>query len=354
MYLVKGFIFSVVLLAVLFSGCNSKKNNNSGPRARQGGPLVVEGFIAEPHSVLDNIEVPGSLLPAEETQIRAEVTGRVVRLNIQEGAMVEKGALLVKLFDEDLQAQLKKLNVQLEIARKTEERLKDLLEIQGISQQEYDLSELQVRNLQADIESTQIAISKTEIRAPYRGLLGLRYISLGAFLSPNEVVTTLRKIDDLKLEFAVPEKYAKDIKRGSRIRFRVDGGVQQHTATVLATESGVDEATRTLRVRALVNSKNNELVPGIFARVSLQLGGDDNALMIPTQSVIPQARNKQVILFKKDSAYFTIVETGIRDSSFVQITKGIKPGDTVVTTGLMAIRPNSKIRIGKVTRYTGK
>lgn len=347
---VNSHIALIVVLAL--TSCENKKAPVQTAN-RNMGPMVVDGFLVTPQSISDNIEVPGSLLPAEETQIRTEVSGRVVRLNIQEGTTVKQGELLVKLFDQDLQANLKKLQVQLEIANKNEERMRDLLAINGISQQDYDLSKLNVENLKADIESTRIAISKTEIRAPYQGKVGLRNVSLGSYLSPSEIVTTIRQVDQLKLEFAVPEKYAKDVQAGNKVTFRVDGGNRDHIASVMATESGVDQTTRTLRIRALVTS-NAELVPGVFAKVFLQLGNTSNAMLIPTQAVLPQIRNKQVIVLRKDSAFFSVVETGIRDSVYVQILSGIKPGDTVVTTGLMAIRPNAKIKIGSLSRYPAK
>lgn len=347
--------FAVIILVLTAAvSCQSKKTPLQANNNRSTGPMVVDGFLVTPQSISDKIEVPGSLMPAEETQIRTEVSGRVVRLNVQEGTTVKQGELLLKLFDQDLQANLKKLQVQLEIAKKNEERLRELLAINGISQQDYDLSKLDVENLKADIESTQIAISKTEIRAPYTGRVGLRNVSLGTYLSPSDIVTTIRQVDQLKLEFAVPEKYAKDVRAGSKVTFRVDGGNQDHMASVIATESGVDQTTRTLRIRALVTSNHNELVPGVFAKVFLQLGSSANAMLIPTQAVLPQIRNKQVIIIRKDSALFSVVETGIRDSVYVQILNGIKPGDTVVTTGLMAIRPNAKIKIGTLSRYQSK
>jgi membrane fusion protein (multidrug efflux system) len=345
------FIFFIAI-ATLFS-CGSKKEKAPAGNAaqRQSGPLVVEGFVVRPRAVSDNIEVPGSLLPSEETQIRAEVSGRITKLNITEGSSVSKGQLLVKLFDEDLQAQLRKLEVQLQIANKTEERQRELLKISGISQQDYDLVALQVENLKADIQTVKIAIAKTEIRAPFQGKIGLRSVSLGSYLSPNDIVATVRQVDQLKLEFSIPEKYAKNIGAGSNVIFSVDGGKQDHRAKVIATESGVDQATRTLRVKGLVTEKHAELVPGVFAKVKLQLGKTDEALMIPTQAVIPQARNKQVILYKGDSISFAVVETGIRDSAYVQVINGLNEGDTIITTGLMAIRPKSKVKIGKVNSY---
>lgn len=343
----------LLIMLMVLAGCESKKGGQ-GPAGnggnRQRGPLLVDGFVVEQHELSENVEVPGSLLPAEETQIRAEVAGRVVQLNIPEGRIVKKGVVLVKLFDQDLQAQLKKLQVQLQIAEKTAERQKELLAINGISQQDYDLATLNVDNLTADIESVRIAISKTEIRAPYEGQVGLRNVSLGSYLGPTDIVTTLRDINQLKLEFFVPEKYAKTISQGYMVKFRVDGGHKDHVGTVLATEGNVNQTTRTLKIKAIVKGKDPELVPGVFAKVNLQLGQTSEALMIPTQAVIPTARNKQVIVLRGDTTVFRIVETGIRDSAYVQISSGLKRGDTVITTGLMAIRPSLKVKVGKLTR----
>lgn len=310
--------------------------------------MPVEAFVIKPGTISDDIEVPGSLRPFEETDIRPEVGGRIVEMNIREGGLVSKGTVLVKLFDEDLKAQLRKLRVQLEIKKKTEERNRELLKINGISQQEYDLSTLEVENLRADIESTEIAISKTEIRAPYTGVVGLRNISLGSYISPSDIVTTIRQVDQLKLEFAVPEKYAKEIGKGYLVKFRVDGGEKDHVASVIATENNVDQNTRTLQVRAVVREKNPELVPGVFAKVNLQLGKNSEALLVPTEAVLPNIRNKQVVLLRGDSVHFAVVETGLRDSAYVEIIHGVAAGDTVITTGLMAIRPTSKVKISNL------
>lgn len=340
----------LILIAVFLIGsCDSKKPGPVPGGGRSQGPIAVDGFIVSERSISENIEVPGSLLPFEETHMRAEVGGRIVELNIDEGLIVSKGTILVKLFDKDLQAQLRKLEVQLQIAEKSEERSNELLKIQGISQQDYDLSALNVENLRADIEATRIAISKTEIRAPYTGKVGLRNVSLGAYIAPNDVITVIRQVDKLKLEFSIPEKYAKEITPGYAIRFQVDGGGGNHMAKVLATENSVDQNTRTLKVRALVDAKHPELIPGVFAKVNLQLGKDEKALMVPTQSVIPTARNKQVIVVRGDSVLYSVVETGVRDSVFVHVTSGLSVGDTVVTTGLMAIRPESKIKVSRLT-----
>ena len=355
MQLGRNFIVLLIAMGSLFSACETKKDEKaSGQGQRSKGPLVVEGFVVNKSAVSEDVEVPGTLLPAEETQIRAEVSGRIITLNVPEGTVVPKGFLLVKLFDQDLQAQLRKLEVQLQIAIKTVQRQRELLAINDISQQDFELSALNVDNLKADIQSTKISISKTEIRAPYEGQIGLRNVSLGAYLSTADIITNLREVKHLKLEFSIPEKYAKNIAKGYKVKFAVDGGKKEHQAVVLATEGNVEQNTRTLKIRAVVSEIDNELVPGVFAKVNLQMGMDTGALMIPSQAIIPQARNKQVIVLRKDSAQFTVVETGIRDSAYVQIIKGLHAGDTVITTGLMAIRPNGKIKISTVNRLPKK
>jgi membrane fusion protein (multidrug efflux system) len=340
----------VLVIGILVVACGKKDAAPPTGQARQMQVPQVDGFIVRPQSISDRIEVPGTLLPGEQTQIRSEVSGRVVQLNIKEGTLVQKGTLLVKLFDGDLQNQLKKLQVQLEIAETTEKRQAELLKINGISQQDYDLVKLNVRTLEVDMEATRIAIVRTEIRAPYTGQLGLRNISLGAYISPTDIITTLRQVNELKLEFSVPEKYAKEIRKGDKITFRVDGGQRDHTAVVMATENSVEQTTRTLRIRALVDKIDQELVPGVFARVNLQLGKTADALLVPTQALISTARNKQVAVLKKDSVIFNIVETGARDSVFVQVTNGLKAGDTIVTTGLMVLKPNSKVKVVRVNK----
>jgi membrane fusion protein, multidrug efflux system len=240
------------------------------------------------------------------------------------------------------------LEVHLKIAAKTAERQKELLTINGISQQEYDLSELQVSNLRADIELTKVNISKTEIRAPYAGRLGLKNLSNGAYVTPTSLITTINQVSQLKMEFSVSEKYSEDMRKGRVVNFTIAGTDTRFGASILATESNIEANTRTLKVRTVVQGKHALLVPGAFAKVSLQLGKNDQSLIVPSQAVIPQARNKRVIVYKEGKPNFVVVTTGIRDSSYVQVLDGINKGDTIITTALLAIRPESKIRLTKV------
>jgi membrane fusion protein (multidrug efflux system) len=344
----KRWIISGLVLSLLVTACKEQKKDEAPRRNRGGGPIQAEGFVVRTTSLSENIEVPGTLLPFEVTEIRSEISGRVVRLNIPEGSSVQKGALLVKLFDDDLQAQLQKLQVQLQIAQKTAERYRELLKISGVSQQELDLSELEVNNLKADIELVKVSITKTEIRAPFNGRIGLRSISLGAYITPTNLITTISQVGQLKMQFSVPEKYSADMRKGRTIDFTVSGNDKKFKASILATATLIEENTRTLQVLTVITGSNPLLVAGSSAKVSLRLGQNDQAVIVPTQAIIPQARNKQVVVYRNGSVNFETVVTGIRDSTFVQIMEGVKKGDTIVTTALLSIQPESKIQLTKV------
>ena len=331
------------------TACGGKKKDDAKEKAAAKPQAIrVDGYVVKPQPFQENIEVPGSIVAFEVAEIHPEVSGRIVQLNVAEGKYVGRGTLLAKLYDGDLRAQLNKLQIQLSLAQKTEERQAQLLKIQGISQQDYDISLLQVNSLRADIGILQTSIQKTEIRAPFSGKLGLKNISIGAYVSPASVIAVINQTDKLKLDFTIPEKYIDQITTGQQVTFTFEGSKKQLAARVIATESNITETTRSLTVRAQVVGTDPAILPGSFAKVQLSFDPDPNAILIPTQAVLPQARGKKVIVYKSGTAIFADVTTGVRDSSRVQILDGLKAGDTVVVTGLLSVRPEGKIQIGKI------
>ncbi|MBL7973381.1 MAG: efflux RND transporter periplasmic adaptor subunit [Candidatus Kapabacteria bacterium] len=317
-------------------------------QTNQQQQLKVQAYVMQEREVSDDITVSGTLLPSEETDIHPEVSGRVVTLSIAEGSVVPKGALLCKIFDGDLQAQRKKLEAQLAIAQNTEQRQKELLAINGSSKQDYELATLQVNNINADIELINVQIAKTEIRAPFTGKIGLKKISPGAYITPATSIVTLQQTSPLKLDFNVPEKYGKTLRVGQALTFSVEGMNGMFTAKILATDAGVNESTRNLMVRAIVSGSASGLIPGSFAKVNLELDKNSDALMVPTQSIIPQARDKKIIVIKNGIATFTTVTTGIREKDYVEVFGNVAVGDTIATTGIMFIKPNAKVTVAKV------
>jgi len=342
---------SILFIVCLFSlSCKEKESQPIGGKGGKtgGGPLKVEGMVIIGSKLQPSLTLSGTLFPFESTEIRPEIAGRVIILNIKEGETVLKGSLLVKIYDADLQAQLKKLNVQLQIIEKTEERQRELLKIGGIAQQDYDLSVLQLSNIKADIELVKVNIGKTEIRAPYTGKLGLKNISPGAYISPSTMITTITQTDRMKLVFNVPEKYGATIKTHQAVLFSIEGSEKKFTANVVAKESAIDETTRNLKILALVNGNDNSLLSGSFVKISLELAANNAAMMIPTYAIIPQARNKMVATYQNGVAVLKKVTTGVRESGNVEILTGLNIGDTIITTGLLFVKPDSKIKLSKI------
>jgi membrane fusion protein, multidrug efflux system len=344
-----------IFFIFLISACGSKTKKTDPPSKNNATPsahaaLSVDGYIIHPSVLHSSIEVAGTLLPFEETDIHPEVSGKVTYLAIKEGAHVQKGTLLARLFDGDLQAQLQKLKVQLQVAEKTQERQQELLKIGGISQQDYDLSVLDVSSIKADMQVLQAAIDKTIIKAPFNGKVGFKNISIGAFITPTTVITTIRQDTKLKLEFSIPEKFTPKVKLGNVINFTTESTGKNYQAKIYATESGITEENRSLKVHAVVENIDKNITAGSFAKVAFDMGDNNDAVMIPTQAIIPQARDKQVIVYNGGNADFRIVTTGTRDSAKVEILSGLSIGDTVITTGLLSIKPGSKINLSSLNK----
>ena len=346
------FGIGLMVISPVIISCGDKKQTTTTTTGSQQQQQVItaDALIIATRPLSSDIEIPGTIMANETTEVHPEVSGRVVQLNVREGTFVGKGALLAKLYDGDLQAQLRKLEVQLKIAEQMEDRQEQLLKIQGISQQEYDLSLLQVNNLKADIDIVREAVRKTEVRAPFSGKLGLKNISQGAFVTSATIVTTISQVSQLKIQFNVPEKYGSQLKNGQAINFTVDGSTKNFTANIMAAEVKMDENTRSLAIRALVKNSDPALIPGVFAKVRIVLGKNENAIMVPTIVVQPQGRKKLVYLYKGGKSIPADITTGIRDSSNVQVLTGLNIGDTVITTGLLFLRPGADVKLKKVVQ----
>jgi membrane fusion protein (multidrug efflux system) len=342
-------LVAMTSVALLLCVCQSKAPGRDTKAGSRNAAPVVEGFVVKPSVIQQTISISGTLKPFEETVLMPEVTGRVVQINLPEGKFVKQGTVLMKLFDGDLQAGLKKAQTQLEIAEQTQKRQNELIKINGISQSDYDQAVLQVNSINADIEMLKVQIRKTEVRAPFDGVVGLRSISLGAEVTPGTPLATIRSLQQLKLDFSVPEKYSSQIKTGMKVKFTVQGDDAKHDATVMATEEGIDVATRNLKARAVVKNIDKALKPGAFANVELDLNEIKDALMVPTQAIIPQERDKQLIAASGGKAKFITVTTGVRQASMIQVLNGIAPGDTVVTTGILFLKPGAQLKFSKVT-----
>jgi len=348
--IIKRIIAIAVTLAVLgalaYPKLKSEGNTASG-MARPGGPdtLLVDAFVTGPTTMRDRILTTGTIRANEAVDLVSEASGKLTDILFEEGTYVEKGQLLVKINDADLLAQRERATYRLKLAEEREARQRQILEKGGISREQYDETLNEVNVLKAEIQLIDAQIAKTEIRAPFSGIVGLRYVSEGSYISPQTRIATLQQLNPVKVDFSVPEQYSGQMKIGGTIQYRVEGSDQVYTGRIYAIEPRVSQDTRTLELRALTPNPGGTLVPGAFANIEVVLNELNEALAIPAIAVVPELNGKKVFVYKNGRAESRPIETGIRTATDIQVLSGLAPGDTVITTGLQLIRPGMPVKL---------
>ncbi len=341
-------LISVVVFIIFYPKIKpvfGRKQNTMGsgkPGSRPGSGmqglniLNVSGFIIKPAIMNELINTIGTLRPDEEVELSFETSGKIVKINFTEGTRVNKGDLLAKINDKPLQAQLQKLQAQQKLVEEKEFRQRSLLDKDAISQESYDQIVTELQTIQADINLILARISETELRAPFDGIIGLRYLSEGSFATPSTKIARLIKMSPIKLEFSIPERYADEIKIGFPVIFTVDN--KNYNARVYAVDPKIDLNTRTIVLRALYPNSREELKSGRYAGVTLRLNQIENAIAIPSEALIPEMEGEMVYVYRKGRSDGVKVETGLRTESLIQITDGLKFGDTLIITGILQLR----------------
>ena len=318
------------------------------PIRQQQQKLNVVGYLIVPTTMSELINQTGTLIPDEEVDLSFETSGKIVKINFTEGTRVKKGDLLAKMNDRPLQAQLEKLEVQLKMAEAKEFRQKSLLDKDAISQESYDQIQTDVQSIKADINLIKARISETELRAPFDGIIGLRKVSEGSFVTSSTKIAPLVKIKPLKIEFSISEKYTSEIKIGYPITFKIVGSAKIYNASVYAIDPKIDLGTKTIVLRALYPNNDEELKSGRYAGVTLELSRMENTISIPTEAVIAEMDGEKVYIFKNGKAQTVNVILGLRTESKIQITNGLKFGDTLLITGMMQLRQNLPVVLDTV------
>ena len=312
---------------------------------QQGAVLPVTATIARPSYLTNGIRSAGTLLANEEVDIVSKVSGKVTGVYFQEGSVVKKGALLVKIYDEDLQAQLKRAEIQEKLLSEKLERQRILLAKDAVSRESFDQLQTDYNVILADINLLKVRIAETEVRAPFDGTIGFRFVSEGTYVQPSVKIAHLIDYSQMKLEFAIPEKYVSQQLMGKRISFNAQGYTDEFFATVYAIDYRVDEATRTIGLRARYDNRDKRLVPGMFADLVLITDEKNNAIQIPTETIVPEMNEKRVWIYSNGKATLVPVVAGTRTETMVEILSGIRVGDTVITSGLMQLRQNMPVRV---------
>lgn len=354
----RGIIYLLILAAVL-TGIKliffSKKDTSAGAGSGGGkskSAIAVNGIIVTGEGLEEQLTSTGTIQANEAAELRSEVSGKIIKLNIVEGSKVSKGTLLVKINDADLQASLSKIESQLKLNETKADRLNQLLTLNGISKEEFEELQNMIDANKADVKFLKAQIEKTEIRAPFDGIIGLRTVSEGSYVSSDKVIATIQQINPVKIDFSLPEKYSSRIKSGGSVSFTVEGNKETFKGTIYAIEPKIEAATRTVNIRARCDNSDASLLPGSFAKIQLVLDKTDQALMVPTQAVIPVLKGKKVFVSQNGIALSRMIDTGVRTESHVEVTDGLLTGDTVIVTGIMQLRDSVpvQVRINQVTK----
>lgn len=357
----KGWIIATLVLAVALSSFTIYRKMQNSTAADQAGSknakapslkkkLLVDAMVLKPKSIVDKFSTNSTLLPSEEVDLTFEASGKIVGIYFAEGSFVTKGTLLAKLKDAPLQAQLQKALAEQRFSESKEYRQKALLAQDAISKETYDQAVTLVETGKADIALLQARIHETELRAPFDGVLGLREVSEGAYVSPPARISRLSKVSPLKIEFSIPERYTDLVKKGTPISFRLSGDTTVYKATVYASDSKIDSETRTMLLRAMYPNTNQKIPPGRYASVILRLSDAEKGMLVPAEAVIPEMGRQTVYLARNGKAVQAEFVPGLRTEGFVQVIGGLQFGDTVLTTGILQLRQGLAIEIDNLVQ----
>lgn len=338
-------VATVILAIVIYPKLPKTQESPAESSTTTQSKLTVQGLIVSKSPLKNQVNVTGSILADESVTLNSEVAGKIEMISFKEGQKVRKGDLLIKLNDDEVLAEIEKLQYTRKLNEDNEFRQQQLLDKEAISREEYETSLTTLNTTKAEIKIMQARLDKHHIKAPFDGVVGLRDVSEGSYLNPGSRIADLYKVDPIKLEFSIPSKYISLVNEGDSILFSVDAYDRQFRGSIYAIEPQIDPQTRSLKVRANAPNKNGLLLPGQFARINLILETIPNAMMVPTIAVIPELNGKKLYLYKNGIVESQSVQTGIRTEDNLQVTAGISPGDTVIVSGLMQVNQGTEVNI---------
>lgn len=309
-------------------------------------PVLVEAaqVIAAPLS--EQVTAIGTILSDEAVTISSEIPGRLKEIHFQEGQPVEQGAPLFTLDDSVYRAQLADAEAKLKLAEQTHKRTAQLFSNKYATAQSADESASNLAVSTAAVELARVQLEKAHIAAPFSGIVGLRRVSVGEYITAGQPLVNLEAIDPVKADFRVPERFLPAIKVGQIIRIKVDAFPgETFEGKVYAIDPRLDVAGRSLVVRAVVPNKDRRLRPGLFARISVLLQLKEDALSVPEQAIVPQGDSQFVFKIVEGTAKLTKVLTGTRREGRVEIVEGLAAGDRVVTAGQLKIRDGTPVSV---------
>jgi membrane fusion protein (multidrug efflux system) len=335
----------ILLAAVAAAGGYWWKTHQAANEATvgAGGPpggfsIPVEAGTVETGSIDLVIPAVGTLRSNESVEVAPEIPGRLAEILVEEGQKIAEGAVIARLDQSVYRAQLMQAQSGLELAKADVERYKKMRAGEVASEQAMQRADAALNENLARISLAQANLAKTELKAPFEGVLGLRRVSLGDYLDSGDVIINLEQVDPLKVDFRVPEIYYTTVKLGQTIKLTVDAlPGETFEGTIYAMDPLIDAGGRSIVLRAHVPNGDDRLRPGLFARVSLVYDTHPNALLIPESAIVPFGSQKFVFRVVDGKAVQTPIKVGEYVNGKVEVLEGLKEGETVVTAGQLKI-----------------
>lgn len=338
---------SIALLSLIITAVSCDKQVEE--KAKTGGrpmlQVIAEKVVA--HSFANDISATANLLASEQVELKAPLSGMVLAISFKEGQHIKEGQPIIRIDDRVWKAQLVGLTSELETAEKELQRKNDLLEIDGSSQEEVDAAATTSEKLKAQIQQLQVNVQLANVKAPFSGQLGMRDFSMGAFLKEGDVITSLTAMNTLKVDFSLPQAYINSVEIGKNIHVII--GQDTLKASIYAISPLINASSRTINVRArLAQNTKKQVLPGTYAEVLVSTKLIENALLVPTQAVVPEINNQTVYIYKNGKAVRKTIELGTRTADKVHVLSGINAGDTLITTGLLQIKDGGQVKLQTV------
>ena len=333
-------LVGLLLAMLLIAGCRNREQSGEGGVM----PVHVEAAPVKVADLKQELPAVGSLSSPQETVVAPQISGRIVSLDIDQGQVLQRGQILARLDDSIQKAALAAAEATLNNARDVYERDRQVVKTGGVSEQQLQSDKTAVQEAEAQVRQAQVNLQYTTIRAPFTGALGLRQVSLGAYLSAGDAIVRIRQMDPLYLDFEIPQQAIGRIILGQKADFAVPGISSEFEGTVTTIDPALNADSRNVHVQATVPNPKLLLKPGMFAQVRLIVGTKPDTLFVPAQSIVPEGEVRYVwIVAAGDKAEQRSVNVGEYRNNWVEIISGLKPADRVVTAGVQKLYPGAKL-----------
>ncbi len=349
---------TLVMLAALAACNNAESAGEGGGGPGGGGPggggppaMPVEAATARADTVVDAILATGQIEAMQSIELRPDIEGRLVEIRVREGSPVGRGTPLFKIDDAELRAQVAQIEAERDLARQSLARTRDLLKQKASSQAELERAEATMRSNEAQLELLKVRLDRTVVRAPFGGVMGQRFVSLGDYVTTTTRLAALQTVTPQRAAFQVPERYAEQLKPGQDVTFRVAAlPGREFTGKVDFVDPIVQLPGRTIMVKARVPNPRRELQAGMFIEARLATAVRPNAVVIPEDAVLPLQGSNFVWVIADAKATRRQVELGVRTSGFVEIISGVEDKEQVVVGGQERLAEGAPVQATLVQR----